>query len=487
MLGLSMQAGCPFCGGEHWESGRTSSDPAASSVLSSSSTVQDHTALLSGFALTSPVFGPTPVVVTYSFSSAEPTRNFEPGANPFVAPLDAQQRAMVRDALAQWEAAAGLTFIETSKHEGDILFGIYTLSSGAGGDASYPQHGSFVDPAGVLRVFSGLEAASGNVRFSSSVGAWSAETFLDIALHEIGHAIGLKHPFENTPRLDATFDNKSQTVMSYTGPKATALGPLDVAAARALYGAPLTPETTRPWSWDGHNEIFTRSGTAASEYLRGTNAADVVDTVGGRDAVVTFDGADRIVARGQSLEVNAGRGIDVVVNTVSRDLVSDIYIAPGGTFTRITIGSEQQNLVGVERVHFADVALALDLEGFAGQAYRLYEAALDRTPDHGGLGHWIAALDAGMPLLEAASGFIRSQEFRNLYGPDPDNASFVTAIYKNVLERDPEPQGFDYWLGKLTSGVTQAEVLLGFSESVENKNSVAQAIADGIVYDLSVA
>ena len=37
-----------------------------------------------------------------------------------------------------------------------------------------------------------------------------------LMLHELGHALGLKHPFENGATLPAEFDNLRYTVMSYT-------------------------------------------------------------------------------------------------------------------------------------------------------------------------------------------------------------------------------------------------------------------------------
>ena len=43
-------------------------------------------------------------------------------------------------------------------------------------------------------------------------------------------------------------------------------------------------------------------------------------------------------------------------------------------------------------------------------------------------------------------------------------------LYKNVLGRDADTSGLNYWLGQLSSGTeTRYEVLLGFSESLENK------------------
>ena len=43
-------------------------------------------------------------------------------------------------------------------------------------------------------------------------------------------------------------------------------------------------------------------------------------------------------------------------------------------------------------------------------------------------------------------------------------------LYKNVLDREADTSGLNYWLGQLNSGAeTRYEVLLGFSESAENK------------------
>ena len=43
-------------------------------------------------------------------------------------------------------------------------------------------------------------------------------------------------------------------------------------------------------------------------------------------------------------------------------------------------------------------------------------------------------------------------------------------LYINVLGRDYDQLGYNYWLTNLNDGVeTRYELLLGFSESIENK------------------
>ena len=43
---------------------------------------------------------------------------------------------------------------------------------------------------------------------------------------------------------------------------------------------------------------------------------------------------------------------------------------------------------------------------------RLYEAALDRLPDQGGLNFWIDALQDGLSLSVLAGAFVASAEFQ---------------------------------------------------------------------------
>jgi hypothetical protein len=126
--------------------------------------------------------------------------------------------------------------------------------------------------------------------------------------------------------------------------------------------------------------------------------------------------------------------------------------------------------------------LALDIEGVAGQAYRLYKAAFDRTPDLKGLGYWIDEMDNASPIESVAGNFILSEEFKQLYGSSYSDAEFIRLLYANVLDRAPDQSGYDYWLGDMAKGLTKEKVLISFSESFENKANVADLIANGIEY-----
>jgi acylphosphatase len=138
-------------------------------------------------------------------------------------------------------------------------------------------------------------------------------------------------------------------------------------------------------------------------------------------------------------------------------------------------------LVNFERVQFADKLIAVDINGNAGQAYRLYKAALDRTPDPNGLAGWIKYMDDGSALTSMAQQFIDSQEFRAKYGA-LDNTGFVNQLYVNVLARKGEAAGVEGWVNGLANGLTRAQVLAGFSESSENQANVIGQIKNGIPY-----
>ncbi|OMH26627.1 DUF4214 domain-containing protein [Motiliproteus sp. MSK22-1] len=146
--------------------------------------------------------------------------------------------------------------------------------------------------------------------------------------------------------------------------------------------------------------------------------------------------------------------------------------------------SQAETVIGVDRIQFADTNLALDINGTAGQVYRIYKAAFDRTPDAEGLGFWIDTVEHGGTLQNVAAGFIHSNEFQTLYGDNPSNELFLTSLYHNVLDRDPDQDGFQWWSDKLNSGAESREdILVDFSESPENQANVIDLIGDGIVYE----
>ena len=86
------------------------------------------------------------------------------------------------------------------------------------------------------------------------------------------------------------------------------------------------------------------------------------------------------------------------------------------------------------------------------------------------------------PLSHFLSIYTESRQGFN--GNAISDQSFVSLLYNNILGRDPDQSGFDYWINEIESGTSRAEILPGFSESQENQINVIGDIANGIEYEL---
>ncbi|MCX7247176.1 MAG: Ig-like domain-containing protein [Burkholderiales bacterium] len=132
--------------------------------------------------------------------------------------LSATQQAAARNALQAWANVANITFSEVAEsttNVGDIRLAwtsaTQTTSTGnlAWGWSEFPS--SYWPSAGDIWIST---KSSGATNTDWSVGSYNYEALI----HELGHALGLKHPFDDTPVLSISLDNRLYTVMSYTDP-----------------------------------------------------------------------------------------------------------------------------------------------------------------------------------------------------------------------------------------------------------------------------
>lgn len=96
---------------------------------------------------------------------------------------------------------------------------------------------------------------------------------------------------------------------------------------------------------------------------------------------------------------------------------------------------------------------------------RLYKAAFDRDADGAGLAYWMEAGD-GLDLVRIAENFVASDEF--VARGVNDHGAFIDSLYQNVLEREADAPGKDYWMDQMADGASAAVVMVGFSESAES-------------------
>ena len=101
-----------------------------------------------------------------------------------------------------------------------------------------------------------------------------------------------------------------------------------------------------------------------------------------------------------------------------------------------------------------------------GAITRLYGTAFGRPPDASGQAYWTRLYLHGRTLSSIAGQFAGSPEFVATYGSLNDR-DYVRQLYLNVLGREPDPNGHDYWTNMLGSGRTRGWVMIGFSQSAE--------------------
>jgi hypothetical protein len=176
------------------------------------------------------------------------------------------------------------------------------------------------------------------------------------------------------------------------------------------------------------------------------------------------------------IDIDQSYGIDFI-STKKLPFTTWPQVEPNAFITFTSVSTDTIDRLPLDNNNY----IALDKDGVAGQAYRIYKAAFDRAPDLAGLGYWIDAMDNGAPLTSVAGGFIGSTEFQSRYGSTSDT-DFIRLLYENVLDRQPDAEGYAYWQDAMSRGLSREGLLINFSESTENKANVADLIANGIEY-----
>lgn len=222
-------------------------------------------------------------------------------------------------------------------------------------------------------------------------------------------------------------------------------------------------------------------------YLLGGD--DTIKGSSGADQLSGFDGNDIFFGSAGNDSIDGGAGSDSVRYTGS---IADFKIertADGGvSVTDLKGGNGTDILHHVEEIQFADKAfLPVDVNGASGQLFRLYHAALDRTPDDPGMIYWEAQMEKDARLESIASDFINSAEYQKLYGTGHTNAELVGEYYQHILGRAGEQAGIDFWAGVLDShAATNAQVLAAISDSPENVQHSVTLIGTGLVVDAPI-
>ena len=99
---------------------------------------------------------------------------------------------------------------------------------------------------------------------------------------------------------------------------------------------------------------------------------------------------------------------------------------------------------------------------------RLYQAAFGRIPDQAGFEYWSDKLfNAEHALQDVSALFVTSPEFTTRFGSDPAIEVLVARMYQNTFGREPDAEGFAYWVNEVQNGMSVSDLLLNFTESAE--------------------
>jgi hypothetical protein len=202
--------------------------------------------------------------LSYGFMGATPPAGASASDTTGYASMNELQRSAVRDAFSYLGTLINVDFAESAAADGsaDINFGM-NMQQGSAGYANPPNASGPHNPFVML-----ARNAPSNSTFEQGSYGWQT------LIHEIGHALGLKHPGNYNaggggatgPFLSSTLDNHRYTIMSYKSPSdgSVVTEQLTAAGVRSNAGA-LNPRTMMMFD------------IAALQYLYGRNES-VTDT-----------------------------------------------------------------------------------------------------------------------------------------------------------------------------------------------------------------
>lgn len=312
--------------------------------------------------------------LTYSFAET-----FSGGENNAYLFTD-EQKAAVRAALAKFSAVIDVTFTEVASGEdSDLRYILDDLTSAdSGAFAGYAS-----SQTGEIHLNSNLFSRQyanefGELRTKQALN--EGEPGFEVLLHETGHALGLKHPFE-LPLLPGAENNNANTVMSYTRTvePARQLAPFDVAALQFFYGVAQNTSTGNDTYTFANKFVSDASGFDTFDAMQETEDVNIDlgpggwSYVGERNASIlapqqsyighgtyienAFGGSgnDRLLGNARANGFIGGDGDDTIVGNKGNDLL----LGDAGIDTYIfNIGDGQDTIIdadGLSRIELNGV------------------------------------------------------------------------------------------------------------------------------------
>ncbi|MEA1832368.1 DUF4214 domain-containing protein [Methylobacterium durans] len=217
-----------------------------------------------------------------------------------------------------------------------------------------------------------------------------------------------------------------------------------------------------------------------SEAVTGFDANDVSVTGGTLGAISQTDGTHYIATFTPVVSDNLSASIQVAASGTGTSSWFDASANPGPASNVLTITGDTNGVGDPQpqnKSFFGEVSN--DPHSAAGEVYALYDAVLHRPSDVGGQQYWTGLHSAGLSLHDLAQAFLDSSEGQSHLGSG-DNLSFVQALYQTALDRVGDTGGVQYWTSALDQGLSRADAIVSFAFSTENLAGLQSAYGAGI-------
>ncbi|NHZ33492.1 DUF4214 domain-containing protein [Massilia sp. CCM 8692] len=208
--------------------------------------------------------------------------------------------------------------------------------------------------------------------------------------------------------------------------------------------------------------------------------------------------ADRFVATRAEDLIDGGGGIDTVAYAGTRASYNIIKDGDKVRIWSIPDTKDVDTLRSVEKLSFSDGSYDMQ---YGDLTQSLYVAYFGRAADVGALKSFqsqLAALGAPANVNDFSARYAKDASVKNLIDSfglsheskalySGDNKAFVKAIYNNLLSRDADQGGLDFWSNAIDSGsLTRANASLSILAGAQG-NTSAQGLADALLLQKKIS